>query len=331
MLARKSNDADTDADEVSSCFQQQTDDVETLFEGMAGEGWEFEPVQLTSGLLGSSYTMVQLREIAIYWSHFEASLHMRECQQLDAVYLAFLVDGSGPAKYYGRELGSEYALMYLPRHEQDYVLPCKSRTLGFMINGSLLRSMGWNLNQIPVNKLARKKMDDIVVLAENITRQLRSNKNQNDENLLVLQERLMMQLGELLAPWMKITASEYRQEQSLHKHYRLIEKARRYMMAHDPVTRLSISKLALHLGTSPRTLYRAFTRYLGVGPYEYYTLMKMQAFRQTIRSSGQYHGAITEAAFLNGFTHLGRFSKQYREFYDELPRDTYHRFCASAI
>jgi len=316
----------TNTDRAVACFQQQTDDVETLFEGVAGEGWEFEPVQLTPGALGSSYTMVQLPEIAIYWSTLEASLHMRECQQHDAVYLAFLLDGSDTAKFYGRELEPEHALMYFPRQEQDYVLPCNSRTLGFMINGSLIRSMGWNFKQIPVNKLVRKGMDDIVVMAENITRQLRSEKNQYDENVQVLQERLMIQLGELLAPWMTFTASECRQENTLDKHYWLIEKARHYMMAHDPATRLSISKLALHLGTSPRTLYRAFTRYLGVGPYEYYTLLKMQAFRQTIRNSSQCRGAITEAAFLNGFTHLGRFSKLYREFYGERPRDSFQRW-----
>jgi len=307
-------------------YEQRTDDVEVLFQGATGEKWDFEPLQLSAGPLASRVGIVRLPDMAIYSCRHAASLHVRESHSEDGIFLTFLLDASGPAKWYGRELEPDLALLFYPDHEQDYVLPCHATALGFMIRRPLLQDMGWSTGPVPLRKISTAGIHSLTACTGQLFRLVRQGEMVDEGGAQILQERLMVGLDELIKPSLQDAVVTKRHNPHPGRYFRLIEKARRYMAEHDPAQKLDIGCMAGHLGASPRTLYRAFTRYLGIGPYEYFTLLRFHTFRRMIRDGDRCHGAITAAASRAGFLHLGRFAKLYQRHYGELPRESLQRW-----
>jgi AraC family ethanolamine operon transcriptional activator len=80
---------------------------------------------------------------------------------------------------------------------------------------------------------------------------------------------------------------------------------------------------ALHL--SRRTLQRAFTETLGIGPARYLTHRRLIAVRAELRCSDPQTVRVTDTATKYGFWQLGRFARDYRQMFGERPSETLSR------
>lgn len=81
--------------------------------------------------------------------------------------------------------------------------------------------------------------------------------------------------------------------------------------------------LCQQLGVSRRTLQYSFESVLGVAPLQYMRAVRLNAAYQKLRVANP--GQVQSAALDSGFSHLGRFSRYYREFFGELPSETVAR------
>lgn len=74
-------------------------------------------------------------------------------------------------------------------------------------------------------------------------------------------------------------------------------------------------------GVSKNKLYADFKRYIGIPPTAYLKKVRMEGVRYDII---KYQGeeSISTLALNWGFTHLGRFSTEYKKFFGETPSDT---------
>lgn len=89
----------------------------------------------------------------------------------------------------------------------------------------------------------------------------------------------------------------------------------------NPQWDYSIESLTQLLAVSRRTLYDQFKRHTGTTPYRYYKNFKLGLTRLDLLKYGNKL-SITEIASSHGFTHLGRFSSEYRKVFGELPTQT---------
>ncbi len=99
---------------------------------------------------------------------------------------------------------------------------------------------------------------------------------------------------------------------------RTLRRTTAYIREHsrEPIT---IADLAVVAGCGPRRLQEAFQEHLGETPMGYLRKVRLHDARGLIR----FHGtSVTEAAYLSGFTHLGRFAAAYRRQFGESPSDT---------
>jgi TolB-like protein/Flp pilus assembly protein TadD len=80
--------------------------------------------------------------------------------------------------------------------------------------------------------------------------------------------------------------------------------------------------LAAHCGVAERTLHKQFQIFLGVSPLRYFRQLRLAAARARLLSGT---GSVTDAALAYGFSHLGRFSAQYRRTFAEPPSTTARR------
>jgi AraC-like DNA-binding protein len=85
---------------------------------------------------------------------------------------------------------------------------------------------------------------------------------------------------------------------------------------------IRIGDLCAQIGTSQRTLQYLFDDYYGMCPRRYLTVRRLNAVREELLKPGTGHECVAAVAGRFGFRHAGRFSRNYRELFGELPSRT---------
>lgn len=88
---------------------------------------------------------------------------------------------------------------------------------------------------------------------------------------------------------------------------------------HNLVGDLSVSVLLGVAGTSERTLFNLFRQFLDTTPKAYVRTERLKFCRRLLLQGDL---SVSQAARRAGFTHMGRFASQYRQFYGEPPSAT---------
>lgn len=104
------------------------------------------------------------------------------------------------------------------------------------------------------------------------------------------------------------------------RHVKVVEE---YIHAHAaaPLTPAQLAEVA---GVSLRSLYAGFREHRGQSPMAYLRGVRMERVRQDLLNDGALT-SVTGAALRWGFTHLGRFSADYKRAFGECPGDTLRR------
>jgi len=109
------------------------------------------------------------------------------------------------------------------------------------------------------------------------------------------------------------------------KHMSYME-ARAYIHTnlHQPIT---IDEIAKKFDILERTLRNHFQEELGISPKQYLNTIRLQRVRNELKNAKEKIN-IEKVARNFGFTHMGQFSKRYKDFFGELPSETLKRFSA---
>lgn len=318
--------AQTDGTTMYHGYESSTDDIDQLFDNIAGEGWDFRYHQLTPGPLGAWNRMVCLPEISVHWYRYRQAIHVRESHSHPAVFFTFVIEAEASPRWFARPFDADMALLYFPQQEQDYVIPKGLFSMGLMIQESLCQRMGWRFESEACRRVDRQALLALKERGWRLTRWLWQTAHVSQEQLLVEQERLAMCLAKVLEPWLHNHPEG--QENIVHpgRSFSIVRNAIDLIEEWPDGKKFDIVQLASAVGAHRRTLYRAFHDYLGVGPYEYSQIVRLHTYRHVIRELPSTHGAITRAAQMVGFSHMGRFSTLYRRHFSERPLDTLRRW-----
>ncbi|MFV0282396.1 MAG: AraC family transcriptional regulator [Castellaniella sp.] len=103
---------------------------------------------------------------------------------------------------------------------------------------------------------------------------------------------------------------------------RHVRRVQDYLQAHvhEPIT---IDQLALVAGSSVRSLYAGFRDFLGVSPMSYLHALRLERVRAELVGGDARN--VTGVALRWGFSHMGRFSSDYKRRYGETPSQTLRR------
>ena len=105
---------------------------------------------------------------------------------------------------------------------------------------------------------------------------------------------------------------------------RHIRRAQDYMQQHLGEA-MSAPTVAAHCGLSARRLQALFQAECGMAPLQWLRRQRLQAVRESLLSSTVPRPFIGATALQFGFSHLGDFSRVYREAFGESPRETLNR------
>ena len=88
---------------------------------------------------------------------------------------------------------------------------------------------------------------------------------------------------------------------------------------------LSVQQLATAAGVSERTLRDAFQLCFGLAPVQYLNRRTLHQVRRCLEAADPSVATVTEIATQFGVWQLGRFARDYRFLFGELPSETLHR------
>jgi AraC-like DNA-binding protein len=101
---------------------------------------------------------------------------------------------------------------------------------------------------------------------------------------------------------------------------RIITRAKDYVHEHL-AQHIRVTDLYQYCGVSLSTLERIFRRELGITPNAYVQAARLHDVRCALLDSNHGEHTIADIALSSGFTHMGRFSGQYRAQFGRLPSE----------
>ena len=102
-------------------------------------------------------------------------------------------------------------------------------------------------------------------------------------------------------------------------------------LVHDAVERLEagtaddhvqVGDVAEAVAVSERTLRNAFSEYTGVSPARYMKLRRLHRVHHALRNATPAENTVTQLESRFGVWEFGRFAREYRELFGELPSET---------
>lgn len=107
--------------------------------------------------------------------------------------------------------------------------------------------------------------------------------------------------------------------------HELVRQAEASLDQPAPPRPWSVQALAAVLGTSERTLHRAFVEQYGDGPKAVMAARRLNRVRRVLHGADPVRGVISRVANEAGFWHMGKFADDYRRQFGELPSETLAR------
>jgi len=108
---------------------------------------------------------------------------------------------------------------------------------------------------------------------------------------------------------------------SLQRRVTIVRKAKEWICAHLD-THLPIAELCRYCCTSERTLERSFQLINGCSPRQYILAVRLHRVSKLLKVCDPHEATVSELAMVSGFRHMGRFSRQYKSFFGEFPKQT---------
>mgnify|MGYP003350672791 CR=1 FL=1 len=101
---------------------------------------------------------------------------------------------------------------------------------------------------------------------------------------------------------------------------RHVKRVQEYLQAHahEAVRADTLAEIA---GVSLRSLYAGFQDFCGISPMQYLRQVRLERVRAELLA-GPVSGGVASVALRWGFTHLGRFSAEYKAHFGESPSQT---------
>ena len=90
----------------------------------------------------------------------------------------------------------------------------------------------------------------------------------------------------------------------------------------EPELGMVVSEASTHLGVPERTLRAAFQSCYGLSPVKYLRILRLHQARHLLLTHCPDQTSVTQIASEVGFWELGRFSRDYRKLFGELPSET---------
>lgn len=285
----------------------------------------FERTQLAPGRFSGQVLRARLRASQVDWGQYNLPLLATGQMPNERVILALLSGFRGQGSLNGHSIASPTPVLITEGATLEYRMPAHSQWFTFHLPRQLAEAAGMQLQY--------KHTGPLVAAPEQASRAASSINGALAAMREISQcspeipdpEGYLSQLEiELLDVFSAITAassqSALRRLDQPAKTRSLVRRAMEIMEARLDQP-LSIGEICQEVGCDWQRLERAFATVTGVTPKRFLTLARLNKARRLLLRAAP-NQSVTRIAGSCGIHHLGRFSRNYRSVFDELPSTT---------
>ncbi len=285
--------------------------------------WDIEFDQLSKGPFQAKIDYARLPGILVYEANWRQAARTRGQSPDGFVMFATSLSWQQSRNYWcGGEVGARRFACAGPRAEYGHTTRNFSHHTAMLVDRKLLATA---IGEDATDWICRRRHLDLTSadsqrLTTAMTGVVRMSKHFSaltDDHGEV--DRARSWLLESLASCLKHGKADERQGSPLlrktcvHRAIDYVDRVQR------PVTALQLS---VAISVSQRTLERGFREEFGMTPAAYLRLHRMNRAQHDLAYADPRSNSVTETALKWGFSHLGRFSAAYRDWFGELPSET---------
>lgn len=309
------------ASQASTLADATFHSIEELNDYSRAIGREGEFVQLSKGPVTSKWRLLHLGECSLISHRADKRMHARVTPPKGGVAIAVM-----PPPYCmlvdGREFGSDQILMIDSNSQRDFVVSGEFICYTLILPESVMEATGRAL--VPrmrtnggLTRIWQCPSSGWSALHGGVTGLLRNGSMSPED------------FSHLLSRFLGLIAGEREQgREKVHLGYKttvyVAQRAQEYIEDHFRQS-IRVEEICRYTGVSLSTLGRSFSKYFQVTPREYIKARRFNAARQALLAGDPSQHKVGQIALANGFTHLGRFSVEYFEYFGERGSETLAR------
>lgn len=293
-----------------------------------------EITQISTGQYSGRLRVLEHQDVDVYWESQNCTLHKRGILGSESCTVSFFRNKPS------RSCFSEYAfadnaVFFLPAGaELDVQVAANVDTVYFRFNQSLLlkklRAMdpsGWESSPTSLQcfeqgdrGLLSSVVDQIFPASQRHHHSGLTTHNPALSDILMEHALVALNAGRLYSD--DVGSELIARRRARDSVSRVIDYTKAKLAQH---TCPSISDICYDLQLSERTLQYSFNAILGLSPYTYLRYMRLNGVRAALSRPDHDQVTVTRVASHWHFLHLGRFSKDYQQMFNELPSVTLRR------
>ena len=292
--------------------------------------WDHQYRQISPGPFHGSLLHTQTGSTGIFRNRWERAIHYQGVAPEGALAVAISIAQTGEARWMGQPVGLNDLIVQRCGAEAEYR------------SASLWDSMVFAIAEVElVQKIADITHDDpcdfiihgVVHLTPQVAAQVRQAclvyldtaahhlKNLDTASSL---PQMMEAITKVIAYALVSSKPQHNTKQSFIRQRQLIKKVEDYCACHTRQP-LRINLICREIGVSERTLRDAFHKMANTSPLAYLKIEQLNRVRRKLHDTAPDEMLIKQVAFTNGFSHLGQFSRDYKQLFGELPSETLRR------
>lgn len=291
--------------------------VDTIEDWPTEPGWLGEVTQLSPGPLGYVERLIDIGAVRLEWNSLAAHTMIRDRYTADWMMFAIQRDGPSPVRHWAHDIDRNDALVFSPDGDPDYeyVAPEPTESLWIKVSCAAAERCGWQTRLPQTLRAGGLGISHLIGVCRSAT----SGTLEGTVRGADACSTVLTALEKTFGPGLLGTDDE----NAVLPDAIAIEKGvRRLVEQAEAGEPLDVDYLANELGVSRRTLYRSLRLWPGVTPAGFVKTLKLHAVRRRLLAAPEQPGEVASIATEYGFTHLGRFSGDYRKFFGELPSQT---------
>jgi len=283
----------------------------------------FDHVQLAKGRFQANLMHARLGDYYVDSGIYNLPLLAQGDMSEDFIFLGFLLSAGGQGFFNGHPVSEATLAIMTEGTEMHYRLAQNSHWLALMIDREMLESTGVFVPahfEAPVRLESRDRafLQKHLLYLHSLLQEIERDGagiSRQSAYMANLEAEVIDTFSTVLVARPTIIGSD--NGISLAK---IVDRATEFMKAHldQPLRMAQVSQA---IGTSWRTLDRAFATVHGIAPKHFLQLLRLTRIRRLLLGC-QESCSVTELAARCGIFHPGRFASAYRGLYGEFPLQT---------
>jgi AraC family ethanolamine operon transcriptional activator len=290
------------------------------------KGWDTEPIQLSAGQLRLQYDVLQFNDLSLARMRINKLL-VDPCAQ-KAGWYNFVVCLNN-FFFCGYKVKPGFMIIFCPGREYQNIVPEGWWSFEIGVSEAAMRACGLQIpsgaSLAPENAIIPLGSELLFAawrLEQEVFRpdDLLQSREIRELHAAALREHALAFLRKVLsqAGW----GSEHADQAEDIRRFDLTAAALEIIAESED---LKLRDLTEQLGVSTRVLQLAFNAAGLCGPARFLLAVRLNRARRDLHLSIGFRRTVTNTALAHGFSHLARFSAQYKHLFGELPSETLAR------